>query len=328
MPWPRGARRQLIIAGGLLVLFPVARAQPARVHRVGVLGLGFDADAPGVLKAFFEGMEERGYRERQNIIYERRYTADRNQLPVLASQLLAWRPDALFANVSSAAQALKAKSAKLPIIMGTAIDPVAEGLAQSLGRPGGNVTGLTSLAVPLHEKLLEIARSILPGAESVAFMMNPDHLLVRLHEQTALRAGNGVGLKVLPAYARNAEEVVAAVAAVARGKPNALIVSADAALFGLRSTIIETAARHRLPTIGVLAQFASAGAVAAYGHDLNVNFRRAAYYVDRVLNGAKPGDLPIEQPATFELVINVKAASEFGITLPQSVLIRADRLIH
>ena len=303
-----------------------ALAQPARrpYYRIGFLG-GGDA----VRREFVEGMRELGYEEgRSYSLVARYYGADRSKIAALADELIALQPDVVVANVSSTAAVLKSKSATIPIVMATAIDPVAEGLADSLVRPGGNVTGLTSLSQELHAKLVELTHLLLPKAKRLAFVINPDHVLAKSHHAVAARAARSLGIRLVPLEVRAARDLEPLAERIAKTQADVLIVSADAVLFGLREGLVKAGLAAGVPTISVLSEFAEPGALATYGHDLRANFRGAARYVDRILKGAKPGELPIEQPSQFELVVNLRTAKALRISIPQAVLLRADRVVE
>ena len=212
--------------------------------------------------------------------------------------------------------------------MATAIDPVAEGLAESLVRPGGNVTGLTSLSQELHAKLVEFTHLLLPKAKRLAFVVNPDHALARSHQAVAARAARSLGIRLAPIEVRAARDLESLADRIVKAQADALVVSADAVLSGLREGLVKAGLAAGVPTVSVLAEFAEPGALATYGHDLKANFRRSARYVDHILKGAKPAELPIEQPTQFELVVNLRTAKALRIAIPQAVLLRADRVVE
>lgn len=324
-----GRRRVLGVIGGSLAAAALplaAAAQPARrpYYRIGFLG-GGDA----LRREFIDGMRDLGYEENRHYsLVSRDYDGDRAKIAPLADELIALQPDVVVANVSSTAAVLKSKSATLPIVMATAIDPVAEGLADSLVRPGGNVTGLTSLSQELHAKLVEFTHLLLPKAKRVAFVINPGHVLARSHHAVAARAARSLGIRLVPIEVRAAWDLEPLAERIAKAQAEALIVSADAVLFGLREGLVKAGLAAGVPTISVLSEFAEPGALATYGHDLRANFRGAARYVDRILKGAKPGELPIEQPSQFELVVNLRTAKALRISIPQAVLLRADRVVE
>jgi putative ABC transport system substrate-binding protein len=308
------------------VASPISGQQPARrpYYRIGFIG-GGDA----LRREFVEGMQELGYEEgRHYSLLAREYQNDRSKIAALADELIALQPDVLVASVSSAAAVVKSRTATIPIVMATAIDPVAEGLAQSLVRPGGNVTGLTSLSQALHAKLVEFTHVLLPRAKRIAFVVNPDHVLVKSHQATAGRAARSLGLELVALPVRAAWDLHGLPEKLAKAQADVLVVSADAVLFGLREGLVKAGLAAGVPTISVLSEFVEPGALATYGPDLKANFRGAARYVDRILKGARPGELPIEQPTQFELVINVRTAKALRITIPQAVLLRADRVVE
>ena len=323
-----GRRRVLGVLGGALAAtaFPsLLPAQPARrpYYRIGFIG-GGDA----LRHEFVEGMRELGYEEGRHYSLVARDFSDRSKIAALADELIVLQPDVLVASVSSAAAVVKSRTATIPIVMATGIDPVAEGLAESLVRPGGNVTGLTSLSQELHAKLVEFAHVLMPKAHRLAFVVNPDHVLAKSHQAVAARAAKSLGMQLVPLEVRAARELEPLADKIVKAQADALIVSADAILFGLREGLVKAGLSAGVPTVSVLAEFAQAGALATYGHDLKANFRRAAHYVDRILKGANPAELPIEQPTQFELVVNLRTAKALRISIPQAVLLRADRVVE
>jgi putative ABC transport system substrate-binding protein len=324
-------RRALIqISLAALASF-VLSARAQRIPRVGfVIAGGLEsADAKRFLREFTEGMRELGYQDGRNYVLDVRYYGnDRNRILVLADQLIALRPDVLVANVSSTASILKDRTSEIPIVMATAIDPVGEGLAQTLARPGGNVTGMTSLNQELHAKLVELSREMMPRVKRVGFLVNPGHGLAKSHEAVAMRAAKELRLDLVHFEVRHARDVDRLGDQLAAAKADALVVAADLLLFNLREHIVEAALEAGVPTIGVSPDFARRGALAAYGPDTAANYRAAARYVDKILKGAKPGELPIEQPTQFELVVNMRTANALRLTIPKELLLRADRVIE
>lgn len=325
-----GRRRVLAVLGSALAAAGFAAApsaqQPARrpYYRIGLLG-GGDA----LRREFIDGMRDLGYEENRHYsLVSRDYRGDRAKIAPLADELIALQPDVVVASVSSIAAVLKSKSATLPIVMATAIDPVAEGLADSLVRPGGNVTGLTSLSQELHAKLVEFTHLLLPKAKRLAFVVNPDHVLAKSHHAVAARAARNLGLRLVVLEVRAAWDLEPLAGRISKAQADALVVSADAVLFGLREGLVKAGLAAGVPTISVLSEFAESGALATYGHDLKANFRRSARYVERILKGANPAELPIEQPTQFELVVNLRTARALRIPIPQAVLLRADRVVE
>ena len=322
-----GRRRVLVVLGGSLAAAPLASlAQPARrpYYRI-----GFVSGGDRFSREFIEGMRELGYEEGKHYAFVARYYgADRARIAALADELIALKPDVVVANVSSTAAVLKSRSATLPIVMATAIDPVAEGLAQSLARPGGNVTGITSLSQDVHAKAIELTHLLMPKAKRLAFVVNPGHALAKSHHAVAARAASSLGIRIVPIEVRAARDLEPLADQLAKAQAEALVVSADAVLFGLREGLVKAGLAAGVPTISVLSEFAEPGALATYGHDLRANFRGAARYVDRILKGANPAELPIEQPSQFELVVNLRTARALRISIPQAVLMRADRVVE
>jgi putative ABC transport system substrate-binding protein len=324
-------RRRIVLAASAALALAAAPVRAQKVHRVGLVlaGQASSAEARRFLRAFVEGMRELGYEEPRNLVLDvRYYGGDRNRIAVLADSLIASNPDVLVANFASTASVLKESTSTLPIVVASGLDPVGEGLAASLERPGENVTGLTSLSQAMHAQLIELAHSLLPRAKRIAFLVNPAHAAAKSHEDTATRSAKAHGLELVVVGLRAAAELDGLTERLAAAQAQALVVSADVLLFTLRERIVRAATRAGMPTLGVLPQFAARGAVAAYGPDVAANFRAAARYVDRILKGAKPGELPMEPPKQFELVLNLKTANAFRITVPKAVLLRADRVIE
>jgi putative tryptophan/tyrosine transport system substrate-binding protein len=317
-------KRRALIA--VVFAVPLAlQAQPARSthYRIGFLGGG-----DTFRREFIDGMRDLGYEEGRHYAVLARDYRDNVERAAVAEALVALRPDVIVANVSSTAAVLKAKTRIIPIVMATAIDPVAEGLVQTLARPGGNVTGLTSLSHDLHAKLVELAHLLIPKARLLALAVNPDHALAKSHEEVASRAARRQGLDIAIVQVRNAGDLEALPEHLEKAQVDALIVSADAVLFGLRESLVKGALASGIPTVSVLSQFAEAGALASYGADVAASFRRAAQYVERILQGASPAELPVEQPTKFELVLNLRTARALRISIRQEVLLRADRVVE
>jgi putative ABC transport system substrate-binding protein len=324
---------------GALVLALFVLAQPlaaeaqqaAKVFRIGILG-HFPPTEPEVSRlweGFLQGLRELGYVEGQNIVIERRYSEGRfERLPALAAELVGLRVDLILATATPGAVAAKQATSTIPIVMTHHSDPVGTGLVASLAKPGGNITGLSLLSPEIAVKRLDLLKQVVPKISRVAVLSNPanqSHPLTLKEIEVAARSLK-VRLQVLEA--QEPMDLAGAFSAAERESAGALIVLADAMFFGHRTLIAERAAKGRLPMIGVERGYATAGGLLAYGADLRENFRRAALYVDKILKGAKPADLPVEQPMRFELVINLKTAKTLGLTIPQSVLFRADQVIQ
>ena len=288
-------------------------------------------DEPGrnsILDAWLSGLREKGWIEGKNLIVEYRFAAP-DRLPALAADLIALRPDLLIAPGPQAAVALKSATATIPIVFVAVADPVGLGLVQSLSHPGGNITGLTTV-VPgdFIAKRIEILRELVPGASKIALLVNPrqpDAQAVLAEELP--RTARNLGVALPTVEATTAEELDIAFASAAAQHADAMVVFGDTLTVFQAPRVIALAAKHHLPAIYFFRQFANGGLV-VYGPDLADLFRRAGGYVDKILKGTKPSDLPVEQPTKFELVINMKTAKALGLTVPPSLLARADEVIE
>jgi putative ABC transport system substrate-binding protein len=309
----------------------VTEAQPAgKVYRIGWITPG--APSPStvpVLEVFREELRGLGWAVGQNIVMERRDAGGRLEgLPDLAAELVRLKVDAIIAVSPPAIEAARDATKTIPIIMAFADDPVARGFVASLARPGGNITGLALEAGDLNAKRLELLREALPGVTRIAFLAwtaSPYTVGVIEKVQGAARP---LGIQLQVVGVQEAALYDAAFAAMAREHARGLFVQSNPVFFRDHRRIVALAARHRLPTLCEWREMAEAGCLMSYGANLPVLFRRVAIFVDKILKGAKPADLPVEQPTTFELVINLRTAKALGLTIPQSVLVRADELIR
>ena len=308
--------------------------QPGRVYRIGFFGTA--APTADNLRISFEpfrqSLRERGWIEGQNIVIEQRWAEGKvERYAEIAAELVRLKVDLIATSIVGAALAAKKVTQTIPIVAALASDPVAQGLVQSYARPGGNVTGLAEEAGPLHEKALEFLIDAVPSARRVAVLTNPaDATATRaMLQRFALAAGAG-SLKVefRPIEVAKPEELDGAFARMKGGRVDALIIERSVMFYIHRVRIAELAVKHRLATSSRLFGFAEAGALMTYHVDVADNWRRAAGYVDKILRGAKPGELPFEQPTKFQLTVNLKTARALGIKLPQSLLLRADRVIE
>jgi putative ABC transport system substrate-binding protein len=264
--------------------------------------------------------------EGQNILVEGRYYGDRlEQLPVFAAELVKLPVDVIVAAASPAPETARRATSTIPIVVANHIDPVGTGLAASLARPGGNVTGLSLLSPALRAKNLQLLKELLPRLTRVALLRNPD---VRVDVTELEATARSLGIQTRVVEARAPTELAGAFSAATREHAGALIVLSGSMFFSHRALIAELAVKNRLPTVYMFREHVEAGGLLAYGVDLRDNFRRAAGYVDKILRGAKPGDLPIEEPSKFELVINLRTAKALGLTIPPSLLARADHVIE
>ena len=318
----------LALALGLVALSPSAEAQQAgKIPRIGVISAGPVAPRAHQWGAFRQGLRELGYVEGRNIVVEMRAPeVEGGSHDALAADLVRLNVDIIVAATAPAILAAKRATSTIPIVMTTIPDAVALGVVASLARPGGNVTGLSMLQADLSGKRLELVREIVPDASRVALLLNPSSPNPELQPTEA--AARALGMQLIRLEARPGEALDRIFRAGIKGRVDALVVIADRLFYGLRSQIAELALRHRLPSVTNFATFADAGGLLTYGPSDTENYRRAATYVDRILRGANPSDLPVEQPTRFELLINMKTAKALGIKIPQSILARADRVIE
>lgn len=322
-------RRTALSAGAAAALaagMPPAAAQTPR--RVGVLAPSTQAKEQVTLKPFFDELRQLGWIEGRNIVFDRAYADDRHtDLARLATALVARAPDVIFAPPASAAQAARRATMTVPIVFGTVIDPVGSGLVDSVARPGGNVTGITSIDDSLAPKRLELTRELVPGLRRLGLINDPTdpRSKAELDALVPLAAATGLALVVVDASSPPAFEV--AVQRLIEQRVDA-ILQISSLVFNLRERLIALTLPRRVPVIGTRAQLADAGALLAYGASLADQLRRAAQIVDKLLRGARIADIPVEQPSVFELVVNLKTARALQIKVPQTMLLRADRVIE
>ena len=318
------------LAGGLLAAPLAAEAQPAgKVYRIGILGNVPLSDTEGarLWGALTQGLRELGYVEGQNLIVEHLSTEGRSErLAALAAELVRWKPDVIVVPNNSNALAARKATQTIPIVAATFSE--ASGLITNLARPGGNVTGLTLFAPEIASKQLELLKEIVPHVSRVAILWNPINLSGQLYLDQARSAARTLGIQLQVLEARQPEDIERAFTAMGRKRAGALLVVADAMFILQRTRIVNLAAKAHLPAMYTLREHMEAGGLAFYGPSMADNFRRAASYVDKILKSAKPADLPIEQPTKFELVINLKTAKALGLTIPPSLLQRADQVIE
>jgi len=326
-------RRKLIVGlGGVLLARPFASlAQPKdKVWRIGILATrnrpaSLDSDAFG---QFILGMRELGYFESKNLQVEYRWAEGKyERLPALAAELVQAKVDVIVAAGASDIDAAKKATSTIPIVMATSPDPVVSGYAKTLARPGGNITGLTNFTVDISPKLFEMLHSTVPKMARLAVLINPANPSHAAVLTSIASASQRAGVKVMPVEARSAAEIEQAFVNIAQAKAGAVLVPRDGFYIQQLDQIAKLATKHRLPSISGYRQYAEAGGLMSYGQSARESFRRAATYVDKIFKGAKPGDLPIEQPTTFELYINGRTAKSLGLTIPQSLLISADKVI-
>jgi putative ABC transport system substrate-binding protein len=313
----------------LVAPFP-ANAQPAtKVPRIGVLHPGAPAAVSQFVEAFSQGLRERGYVEGQNIIVERRFgDAKAERISEAAAELVRLNVDVIVTSTDGAIAAVKRQTQTIPIVMASSTDPVGTGFVASLAHPGGNVTGLSFISPELSAKRLELLREDVPGLSRVAIMWNPEVRGAVLDYKETESAARSLRLQLQSVEVSRADDFDRAFSALTTARAEALIVVPSPLAFTTRSQIASLAQKHRLPSMHALREFAEAGGLMAYGPNNAEQWRRSATYVDKILKGSKPGDLPIEQPTKFELVINLKTAKALGLTLPPSLLRRADQVIQ
>jgi putative ABC transport system substrate-binding protein len=314
------------LAGGLLASPLAAEAQqPARAARIGYLSsLPASADSSH-REAFRQGLRDLGYIEGQNAVVEPRYADGRfDRLPHLAAELVRLKVDVIVAAPTSAIQAAHQATRTIPIVMAFSGDPVGEGLVAGLARPGGNITGLSAAVPEMAAKRVEFLKAIVPDISQGAFLANA--ATVRSAVSATEAAGRALGVQVSTLLVRNSRELDDALSTLKKPHVGGLIV--DLTLQEHWRQILDVALKSRLPTVSGPREFVEVGGLLAYGPHFPDLFRRAATFVDKILKGAKPGDLPVEQPTRFELVINLKTAKALGLTIPPSLLARADEVIQ
>ena len=320
----------LLLALAVLVVPPAAEAQEARkTARIGVLNPNSLSARAEPLEAFRQGLRNLGYVEGQNIVIDYRGADGRfEQLPDLAAELVRIKVDVIVALTAVAAQAAKQATTTIPIVMVGVGDPVEARLVANLSRPGGNITGSSSLAGELSAKRLELLKEVVPGLARVAALWNAGNPMKAADWREAQVAARTLRVSLQSREVRGPGDFESVFAAMTKDRPDALLTLGDPLLLQQRGRIVEFAARNRLPAMYEHRVYTDAGGLIAYGPNFRELYRRAATYVDKILKGAKPGDLPVEQPTKFELVINLKTAKALGLTIPQSVLLRADEVIQ
>jgi putative ABC transport system substrate-binding protein len=327
-------RREFItLLGGAAASYawPItARAQqPRKVPRIGVLLPGTSTSFSVRAKAFAEGLRDLGYVEGQTIAIEWRWAEDKiERIPELAAELVRANVDVIVTGGTSAATALKSATRTIPIVMAIIGDPVAVGLVDSLARPGGNATGFSIIAPELGTKRLELLKEIVPDVVSVAVVLNPKNPQSRIELNEMQAAARTLGLQPHPIQITSEAALDEAFAALTKSVAQGLIVLTDPILFSERKRIVELANQRRLPGMYFFQEFVKEGGLVSYGPSDADLFRRSAAYVDRILKGTRPSDLPVEQPTKFDLVINLKTARALGLSVPPALLARADEVIE
>jgi len=321
------------IAGGLVAAPLAAGAQQAaKVTRIGLLSLNASSASPQFFEPFLQRLRDLGYVEGRNVVIEYRDAEGKpERLPALAAELVALKVDVILAPGTPHALAAKQATKTVPIVFTGVTDPVTDGLVTSLARPGGNVTGLSLLAAELGGKRLELLKQAVPGVSRVAVLRQPGGQGERTDKDTLKKAevaARALGVRLQFVEARGPADFDRAFSDMTRARAGALTGFSGSMFFNERRHLVDLAAKNRLPAVYPLRDFADAGGLMSYGPNLADSMRRAASYVDKILKGAKPADLPVEQPTKFELVINLKTAKALGLTIPPSLLGRADELIQ
>ena len=328
-------RREFIALVGGAASWPLAaRAQqPERMRRIGVL-MGYaesDSDAQARVAAFRDGLQKLGWAEGRNIRINTRWPipADLESMQRFATELVALQPDAILSHITPTTAALLQQTRTIPIVFATVADPLGSGFVASFSRPGGNVTGFTSIEPTMAGKWLELLKEIAPRVARVAFLFNPVTAPYAEYFLNPLKAAAlSFGVEAIAAPVRDTSELESIVAAQARELNSGLIVTPDSFTHVHRAEITSLAARYRLPAVYPFRQYSHIGGLLSYGNDEHDNFRRAALYVDRILRGARPSELPVQAPVKFELVMNMKTARELGLTVPPTLLATADEVIE
>jgi putative ABC transport system substrate-binding protein len=315
----------------LSCLSAVEAQQAGKVARVGFLYFGSREPGPGAARyaAFLEGLRELGYVEGKDLIVEPRFAESKpERLPALVDELLRLKVDAIVATGSPVYRVLQRTTTTLPVVVTVTADPILEGLATSVARPGGNFTGLTDTAADLSLKQLELLKGILPRLSRVGVLLNPDNVSHPAQVTRLVLAGQKMGVQVVLAEAGTVTQIEPGFALLARERTHAVILFGDTFFAQQVREIARVALKHRLPSVFILQDYAEAGGLMSFGAPIIDNFRRAATYVDKIVKGATPAQLPFEQPTRYALVINLKTAKTLGLAIPPSVLQRADRVVE
>jgi putative ABC transport system substrate-binding protein len=307
--------------------YPAAAQQPGKVYQVGFVST--DPLNARAWNAFLEELRERGYIEGRNLVFELRFSDGKaERFAEFAAEMVRLSVDIIIVTTTPAAIAAKNATQTIPILIPTALDPVGAGLVESLARPGGNITGMSSLHPELSGKRLELLKEVVPGTSRVTVLWNPANPANAPVWKETQAAALALGLQLQSQEVRVPQDFEGAAARIIQGRPDALLVLADSLINMRRQQIAEFATQKRLPSVFASTQGVIAGGLMSYGPSLLDRWRRAATYVDKILKGAKPADLPVQQPTKFELVINLKTAKQIGVTIPPNVLARADRVIR
>ena len=314
----------LLVAAGSLAV----QAQPtAKVFRIGILAGSppTSPEAAHVWEGFFQGLRELGYVEGVNFVIEGRYYGEKlERLPTLAAELARLPVDIIVAGAAPAPEAARRATSTIPIVIANHGDPVRSGLVASLARPGGNVTGISMANVELASKRLQLLKEVVPRLSRVAVLSNPTNPQNALELSELEGAARSLQVQIQVLEARAPGEFASVYSAATKERADALIVLGGSMFFAERVRLAKLAAKSRLPTMHIAREFVEAGGLMAYGVNIRESFRRAATYVDKILRGVKPSDLPVEQPAKFDVVVNLRTAKALGVSIPPTVLVRAE----
>jgi putative ABC transport system substrate-binding protein len=319
------------LLGGAAASWPLAAhaQQPAKVLRIGFLGNSTAALEANLIGPFRDGLSALGYVEGRNVVIEYRWAEGKYEsFAGLIAELIALKVDVIVTAGTPATLAVKKATTRVPLIMIAVGDPVGTGIVASLARPGGNITGLSSMAPDLEGKRLELLREVAPGLSRIAVFWNPANAFNAGAMKQVRAAAEALRISVLPLAVRTAEELDGAFAAIVKERPEALIVFADRIFLHNRMRMMEFAAKNRLPSVNAYQELVEAGGLMSFGPSYEDMHRRAATYVDKIFKGARPADLPVEQPTRFKLVINLKTARALGLDIPPTLLVLADEVIE
>jgi putative ABC transport system substrate-binding protein len=323
-------RREFIrLLGGAVVAWPLASSAQSKIARIGFMGNSTAALEANLVDAFREGLREHGYEEGRNIAIEYRWAdGEYERFPALVTELIAAKVDVIVTAGTPAALAMKKATTTVPLVMVAVGDPVGTGLVPSLARPGGNLTGLSSIAPDLEGKRLQLLREVVPALSHVAMFvnsLNPFHVSSMRQARAAAQA---MGIKLQLHDISKSEDLDGAFAAIREERPDALLILADRVFLHNRERLMDFTKEQRLPNVNAYKELVEVGGLMSYGPSYEDMHKRAAIYVDKILKGAKPADLPIEQPSKFTFIVNLKAAKALGITVPSHLLGLADQLIE
>ena len=325
-------RRKVLLAITAMVAAPIVRAagRTKAVRVVGWLTGGSPESDAKLLEAFREGLKAHGWLEGRNLRLEARFARGKpDRVPALAGELVGLKPDVIFSGATPIHLAFKKATSTIPIVMGTGADPVAAGLVASLAHPGGNVTGMVGLLEATPIKMLELAAGLVPrGARIELLVDRSTPFASAAYREQVMHSATALGVRAEYSQVKSGEDVMRAFAALAKHPPAAIVELPSPMLWHMRREVIAATAKLGVPAVYPFAAFADAGGLMSYAASVADSYRRAAGYVDRILRGAKPGDLPVQQPTRLELVVNLETARSQGIRIPQSILLRADRVIR